>query len=206
MMKHRSIARIILGICFVATLNSVLVPCARGQRGGMTIPRNLEQMVSQAEVILRGRVTDAHLEPHPLLHHLPTIVVSLRVDEVLKGQVKDSFTFRQFVWDVRDRLDVAGYAKGDEVLLLLNPPTRYGLTSPVGLEQGRFRLLRDEQGRTSAVNGHGNVGLFRGLAELSRARKLQLSAEAQSLIEQPYKGPVPYDQLRDLVRQLAGSK
>ena len=45
----------------------------------------------------------------------------------------------------------------------MNAPSRYGLTSPAGMEQGRFRIHRDRTGRTSALNGAGNHRLFAGL-------------------------------------------
>ncbi len=61
--------------------------------------------------------------------------------------------------------DVAGYRKGQELLLLMNGSSRYGLTSPVGLEQGRFRIQRDRSGREVATNGAGNLRLFERLRD-----------------------------------------
>jgi hypothetical protein len=172
------------------------------QRGALTRPLNIAQLVAQSAVIVRGHVTSARVEPHPDLRHIFTVVVTLRVDETLKGQAAQNFTFRQFLWDVRDRYDAAGYRKGQHLLLLLNPPTRYGLTSPAGLEQGRFRITRDAQGREMATNGRGNTGLFRGLGERLQRQRLTLGPRATALIQQQPAGPIALDDLRELTRQL----
>jgi hypothetical protein len=129
-------------------------------------------------------------------------VVTLRVAETLKGDVEPTFTFRQFIWDIRDRYDAAGYRKGQHLLLLMNPPTRYGLTSPAGLEHGRFRISRDAAGHESAVNGRGNAGLFRGLAAQLDRKRVNLGPRAAAMIRQNQAGPIALDDLRELTRQL----
>ena len=183
---------------------SVVVPPAAGQRGGITLPRNLEQLIAQSSLILRGRVLEARVEPHPTLKNLSTVLVTLRVYEVIKGDAAENLTFRQFIWDARDRLNAAGYVKGRELLLFLNPPTKLGFSTPAGLEQGRFRILRDHLGREYAVNGHGNFGLFADIADEARARGLRLSPRALSLLEEFPKGPVLLNSLRDLIHELLG--
>ena len=115
---------------------------ALAQRGALTLPRNLSQLVEGSADIVRGTVMSARVEKHPQLPHLDTIVVTLRVDETIKGAPAKTYTFRQYIWDIRDREDRAGYFKGQSYLLLMNAPSRFGLTSPVGMDQGRFRLKR----------------------------------------------------------------
>ena len=119
---------------------------AHAQRGAITLPRNLADLSSNAGQIIQGRVVSATVEPDPRYNHLQTLVLTLAVDDVLKGQAPATFTFREFLWDIRDISDHAGYHLGDEVLLFLNRPTTLGFVSPVGLEQGRFRVVR--AGRT----------------------------------------------------------
>lgn len=187
----------------VAALLAVAASPARAQRGALTRPLTLAEMVDQAEVVVRGRIIAAGAEPHPDDSRLQTVVVTLRVAETLKGHSGESFTFRFFIWDVRDRSNAAGYRKGQEVLLLLSPATRRGLRSTAGLEQGRFRIVRDATGAAAAVNGHGNAGLFGGLeAELKR-RGLAVSVEAARLAAERPAGPVPLTQLTELIRSLA---
>ena len=103
----------------------LVVACASAtpafaQRGAMTVPRNLDQLTDRAADIVRGTVVSAHVEKHPQLTNLDTVVVTLRVRETLKGQANGTYTFRQYIWDVRDRYDNAGYRKGQDLLLLMN--------------------------------------------------------------------------------------
>jgi len=191
----RSLAAALVGL--------LLASPAAGQRGAITRPRNLPQLVEQAAVILRGHVISARVEPHPELIHLSTVVVSMRVRETLKGQAGSTFTFRQYIWDIRDRYESGGYKKGQELVLLMNAPTRYGLSSPAGLEQGRFRILRDSEGREMAINGYGNAGLFRDLGAQLARKGMRLSPRLSTLTSQDRARPVPLEDLRVLIRQLA---
>ena len=185
---------------FLATLWPAPL-CA--QRGVRAQPRNLGELVVQSAVIVRGYVLSAKVEPHPDLRNLPTVVVTLRVAETFKGEAAQTLTFRQFIWDIRDRYDAAGYRKGQHVLLLMSPTTRYGLTSPAGLEQGRFRISRDAAGREVASNGYGNAGLFRNLPGQLKSKRLAVAPHLAALIEQHRSGPIALADLRDLTRQLS---
>jgi hypothetical protein len=179
------------------------VPAA-AQRGALTIPRNLEQLTDRASDIVRGTVVSARVEKHPELANLDTVVVKLRLTDTLKGSAQETFTFRQFIWDLRDRQDAAGYRKGQDLLLLMIAPSRYGLSSPAGLEQGRFRIERDRRGRTMAVNGAGNFKLFEGL-DASTKTAASLSSRQASLIAKHRKGPVEAAELTAMIRAIAGN-
>ncbi len=198
----QSAARICAAALFIVFLSSP----SSAQRGAITLPQNLGELVDEAAVIVRGQVVSARAEPHPDLQGLPTVVVMLRVAETLKGTTEAAFTFRQFVWDVRDRSESRGYRKGDHLLLLLIKPSPYGLSSPAGLEQGRFRIVLDSTGRQVAVNDHGNAGLFRELAPRLKAKGVALSPRLAAMVAQASPGAVPLDDLRELIRQMAGSK
>ena len=176
---------------------------AFAQHGAITIPRNLEQMTDRAADIVHGTVVAARVEKHPELTNLDTVVVTIRVRDTLKGAARETFTFRQYIWDVRDRFDAAGYRKGQELLLLMNAPSRYGLTSPVGIEQGRFRIVRDG-GRAAALNGTGNQRLFAGLSQ-DTSRPVALTERQASLIAKHRRGPVDFEELTAMIRAYAGS-
>jgi hypothetical protein len=180
----------------------ITVPAA-AQRGALTIPRNLEQLTDRASDVVRGTVVSAHVEKHPELTNLDTVVVTLRLTDTLKGSAQGSFTFRQFIWDVRDRQDAAGYRKGQDLLLLMIAPSRYGLSSPAGLEQGRFRIERDRKGRDVAINGTGNFKLFEGLDAAKSA--VTLSSRQASLVAKHRKGPVEAAELTAMIRAFAGN-
>jgi hypothetical protein len=89
-------------------------------------------------------------------------------------------------------------------LLLMNKPSRYGLTSPTGLEQGRFRIHRDAGGSTFAVNGRGNVGLFSNVQQHLQQRKVRLSPGAGKMIHSKH-GAVRMEELTEVIRGLVGT-
>ncbi len=175
---------------------------AAAQRGALTVPRNLSQLTDRSAVIVRGHVISARVEKHPELTGLNTVLVTLRVKETLKGQTGDTFTFRQYLWDIRDLHDAAGYRKGQEYLLLMNAPNQKGLASPTGMEQGRFRIFRDREGKEVAANGHSNFALFRNLvAQLAKSGKT-LSPRSAKLVQAHRSGPIPTQDLTALIREL----
>ncbi len=176
------------------------------QRGGIALRQNLAGLVEEAAVIVRGQVVSARVEPHPQLENLYTLVVSLRVERTLKGETGKNFTFRQFVWDVRDRYDAAGYQKGQYVLLLVTRPSEYGLSSPVGLEQGRFRILAAGDGQWLALNGAGNQGLWRGLKSVLMKRGIALPPRLEQIVTDERGGPIPLDDLEEIIAALAAGR
>ena len=165
---------------------------AVGQRGAMVRSRNWNELTAQASTIVVGRVASARVEPHPQFKNLQTVVVTLKVSETWKGKAGDTLTFRQFIWDIRDIYAGASYRKGEEVLMLLNPVNEYGLTSPAGLEQGRFAVTYDASGKRYATNGRGNMGLFNHVGQPS------LRPQASAVAKHPGEGPVALDELRSL--------
>lgn len=193
-----------LSVCLVLSAGLALSPPAAAQRGGLAIQQNLAELVDHAGTIVRGHIVSARVEPHPEFTHFYTVVVTLRVQETLKGQAGETFVFRQYIWDIRDRYDAAGYRKGGEMLLFLTRPSEIGLSSPVGLGQGRFRIVRGPEKEELAVNEAANYGLFRDLLPALRARGLSLSQEQTRWIEGQAGGPVPLEDLTELIRLIAG--
>lgn len=186
----------------VCALTGLLLPLpAAAQRGGITLPMDLEELTRSAATIVRGRVISVHHERHPELTNLDTLVVTLRVDTTLKGEPGETLTFRQYVWDIRDTWDLAGYKKGQELLLLLTQPSSVGLSAPVGLEQGRFRIER-LHGKARALNGSGNARLLQGIAQ--RPEKLaRVPTRLRGLVQQHRAGPLELDDLEEMIRSFA---
>lgn len=175
-------------------------PPAHAQEGARVKALNLVQMVDYAGVIVRGRVLSVRAEKHPELTNLNTIVVTLRVSEVIKGEADSEFTFRQYVWDIRDAGTRLGYKDGEDVLLMLGPASRYGLTAPVGFEQGRFRFRIDAEGNVSIANGWNNLGLMRGVEAASPKLAQNVSAPARVIVKQHTQGPIAYNEFKDIIR------
>lgn len=180
-----------------------LVAPAWAQQSALTVPRNLQQLADRSAVIVRGNVISAKMEKHPELTHLDTVVVTLRVRETLKGHAGSRFTFRQYVWDLRDRVNAVGYQKGQDLLLMMIEPSRYGLSSPAGMEQGRFRIERDGAGREYAVNSRNNLQLFDGVGTQMAKEGIVPSPAASNLLAKHRRGPVELRELTALIRQLA---
>jgi hypothetical protein len=187
---------------FLLLLAVVLAAPAWAQRGAMTVPRNLSQLTDRSAYIVRGNVVSAHVEKHPEFTNLDTVVVTLRVKETLKGETGNTFTFRQFIWDIRDRSDGAGYQKGQDLLLMMIAPNQHGLSSPAGLQQGRFRILRDKTGKEFAVNGQSNFKLFEGMGTELARKGITLSAKSSALVAKHRSGPVAVGDLTGLIREL----
>lgn len=195
--------RVALRPCLLLLAALVSAAPVSAQQSALTIPRNLEQLTDRSAVIVRGNVISARMEKHPELTNLDTVVVRLRVRETLKGSAGETFTFRQYVWDLRDRMNAVGYKKGQDVLLMMIEPSRYGLSSPAGMEQGRFRIERDASGREFAVNSRNNLRLFDGVGAQMAKEGAVLSPASASLVAKHRRGPVEFRELAALIRELA---
>jgi hypothetical protein len=196
--------RLLIRCLAAVVLPLLLAAPALGQDGAYTAPADLDQLVQSAQIIVRGRVISARVEPHPQFSNLQTIVVTLTVTKLLKGEAGPTYTFRQFLWDARDETVLATYKRAGEVLLFMNPVSSYGLTSPVGLEQGHFRVLRDAKGNSHVVNGRGNLGLFNQVAGKASSRGLTLSTSVQQMLSKPT-GPASLDAFEEAIQSLAGA-
>jgi len=184
---------------------ALLCPLLFSQRGAITLQRTLPELVAQSGVIVRGHVVSAHVEPHPQYANLMTVVVTISAEVSLKGNPGASFTFRQYIWDERDVMQAAGYRKGQEWLLLMNPVNSNGLTSPVALEQGRFQVFRNTAGAVTVANGRANAGLFTGAAAQAQRSKGTFTNRAMQMMRTPSKGPVALQDLEDAIRGFVGA-
>src|SRR5881227_3939403 len=90
-------------------------PLSVAQRGALTSPRGLDQLSEEAALIVHGSVISAKVEPHPQFRNLITVLVTMNVDETLKGKPAKTIQFRQYIWDLRDQIDAAQYSKGEEL-------------------------------------------------------------------------------------------
>lgn len=186
------------------SLAFILTIQTHAQRGAITAPRTLPQLTESAATIVQGFVLSAKVEPHPELRGIQTVVVTLHVARTLKGTPTATFTFRQFIWDIRDRYDAAGYRRGQNLLLFMRAPSQYGLSSPVGLDQGRFRITRDARGNFIATNGAANAGLLRGVTE--KIAVANLSRATAATLAQHHSGAIPLPQLTEMITKLEQAK
>jgi hypothetical protein len=175
----------------------------------------LGELVQEAQRIFVGvcvAVRDGALV-RPNGGSIPYTEYTFVVRDVLKGSLEERVTIRQFgtrqprpTADGRHAVvtrvpSMPEYEPGEEFLLFLVGDSTLGLTSPVGLAQGAFRIT-DVAGARVAVNGFGNAGLFRGMSPAMTGATGALSAEETALFRMT-RGPLGLDPLVSLVRRLA---
>lgn len=131
-----------------AVICSALVPNAWAQR---SIPMSLERMVRQAGVIVQGRViaTETGRDPRT---GLPATWITIEVRENFYGASTSTVRYKQFGGTVDGIVtptpDLPRLATGEEVILLLYPPSKQaGFQSPVGMAQGIFRVKEVRSGK-----------------------------------------------------------
>lgn len=161
-------------------------------------PINLEETVRLSGRAFFGRcveVRDLPKDATGLAIRLYRFVV---LEPVLNTEAGEIVEFRQ----VRGGKVAGGifgmpeYRKGQELLLFLYGESRLGMTSPVGVEQGIFRPVRQADGTRAFVNGVGN----RNLALYLEAEAVGLAAdEVQALREAR---PLRLEELRSMVERI----
>ncbi|MGH9818497.1 MAG: hypothetical protein ACRD6I_20740 [Candidatus Acidiferrales bacterium] len=185
----------------LALLAALLIaPPLTAQRGARVLHRNIAQLVQNAEYIFRGEVTEAFTEPHPQFSNLQTVVVTLRIVEAIKGNLGAAYTFRQYLSDPRDIQGKLDYRPGQQYFLLMLKPSQYGLSSPSGHEQGRFRIITDAQGNVLVRNGFDNIRLMERIDQTMPSLKAALNPATQARVAKHHRGPIPYDDLKSIIR------
>lgn len=154
-MKHKALANQRIGI-----LLCPLVIFAAGMicsvHASQVRPVNLEEMAERAENIFSGECVAVEIVDS-VAH------VTLNVDRTVKGELAGTVT-------VRMAAGAQHLAPGEEVILFLYGEGATGVTSAVGLGQGKFTVIEDKRGRRIAVNGFGNWTLFNELSPEARTR------------------------------------
>ena len=120
----------------------------------------LEEMVQRAGKIVSGRCTAVNVVKDAE-RGIPVTELTFQVHRSLKGPATDTLVIRQPGDATRPGLlGLPQFRAGEEVLLLLYGESSSGLTSPVGLGQGKFTVITDKQGKRWAVNAFGNRNLL----------------------------------------------
>lgn len=160
--------------CLVASLlSTALAPTPAS--GGQARLVSLEQMTERAGRIFSGQCTGAEVVFDPNLG-ADVIVATFRVERAIKGVTGRTVTVRMPGAGVVSGASGAGadaaapFRKGDEVILFLYGESPQGMSAPVGLGQGHFKVLTDKQGRKHALNQFGNRQLLTDVRPEVRAR------------------------------------
>ncbi len=135
--------RIATRICVMALLLSGAAIAQRPALTGIAAVPNLGRLTRSSGYIFSGTVTSVGRVVAATPGDVATMRIVFRVEQAVLGvRTGQILTIREWagLWDAGER-----YRPGERVLLFLYPPSRLGLTSPVGGWQGRFRIDRNGQ-------------------------------------------------------------
>ena len=162
---------------------------------------NLAFLARRAEVVVQGRVVNVRYEGLPGYPNIPTVVVTVQVERMLRGPEGAQYTFCQWLVGREMYRGKGGYLPGQRLMLFLPSPSQYGLSSPLGHEQGRFKIVPDARGQETIANGYGNAGLFKGVADNAAENGAPLD-EAQIRLAGRAGGAAPLREFVGLVDHL----
>jgi len=147
-------------------------PISRGPLPALGIPGPmLRRVIRDSRQIFAGTVIKIDRSVSSATSAIAATRMTFRVEEPIRGVRKGQIVeVREWggLWQTGER-----YRVGERVLLFLHPPSKLGLTSPVGGAIGRFEIDRD---RRVKLRGNGSSGVskieLRSLAAaLRRAAK-----------------------------------
>jgi hypothetical protein len=132
---------------------------------GSPYPQHPRPLIRSSGYIFAGTVKSVE-RAAPKGNGVPTILINFHVDQAMRGvRTGQMLAVREWagLWESGER-----YRPGERVLLFLYPPSKLGLTSPVGGPWGRFRIGPDGQvifdpGRVGFLAPHPRIrNRFRG--------------------------------------------
>ncbi len=161
---------------------------------------NLSEMSAVADRVFLGRCLA--IEVAGTVVGMPVVAYTFQVLEGLRGvRAGDELTFRQVQTGrgvARGIPGMPAFKVGQELVILLHPDSRRGLTSPVGWTQGVFSVSRQPAGEVSLINALDNRNLALDLPE-TETRKMGLSATESSQLRQA--GPVSFSVFRTVMEK-----
>lgn len=134
------------------------------------IPPTFDQLVSQAEVIFQGRVTDVRSQwvGEGAQRHIVSYV-TFKVEDGVKGNPGEAYTIRMFGGTVDgESMGVSGaptFKPGDDDILFVENNGSQVIPL-VGIMHGRFRVKRDHSGRDVVTTNEGEP--VKNVARLGR--------------------------------------
>lgn len=178
---------LLFGFCALAAVNFA--------RATTVIPPTFDELVTRAELIFQGTVTDISSQwvGEGSQRHIVTFV-TFKVDDQIKGDAGASYTIRMLGGTVGEQTmevtDAPKFARGDRDILFVENNGRQ-FVPLVGIMHGRFRVERDERsGQDVVADDHG--GAVTDLAELGKEEAMPQakSASAPSLSVLDFKAAI----------------
>jgi hypothetical protein len=164
-------------------------------------PVNLAYLSQRADIIVQGQVMSVRHKPLPGYPNIPSVEVTLSVERSLRGLPGKTYTFREVYLGLRSKDGKQGYRTGQRLLLFLPSPSQYGLSSPIGIGQGRFHIAVDSAGYAKIANEQGNAGLLRDVERDAVRAGKQLTPDQRKLAS-TRRGSLPLEGFVSLVQSL----
>ena len=169
---------------------------------------NLEQLTALSEKVFSGRCLS--VTPKTDSGDRSVEEVTFEVEEMIKGEPADKIMFKQLSSSALKSTsggqglasNLPQYKVGEEAVVFLSADGPLGLTAPVGLFQGKFKVTVSKNGEKRLVNGMGNHGLFLGSSRSPRIKAMTLSSQEKALLK-GQADALPYDPFVSLVKKLA---
>jgi hypothetical protein len=140
-----------------------------------TVRMNLEQMVAEAGIIVRGTVVSVNASKDPetgILSSFITIDVSENFFGAGDGWITLKILASRTAGGARKFTELPEYSPGQEIIAMFYAPSEIGFTSPVGMAQGTFTVITDPRtGERNVRNGMDNARLFSGIKNSSALAK-----------------------------------
>ena len=167
--------------------------------------RNAEEMVSLSERIFVGVCVSVEQKQLDLNNgsFMTYTEYTFEILQSIKGVSGEKIVLRQ-VGLAKGPGSIIGmptYETGEKYLLFLREDSEYGLTSPIGLGQGAFKIFKASNGADLAINTFGNRGLFHRM-DSKRLAKKTLKQEEKAMLNQT-SGPVGLENFVGLIKTLS---
>jgi hypothetical protein len=167
----------------------------------MTLPVDLSYLSQRADIIVQGKVLSVQNETLAGHSSFATVSVTLEVETMLRGPSAKTYTFREMALGAKRKMGKQSYRVGQRLVLFLPAPSIYGLSSPIGIEQGRFHIGSSAAGADMVINEVGNAGLFKSVAQKASKAGKKLTQE-QLRTTSNERGPVRLDEFISLTKSL----
>lgn len=192
-------------------LKRLLVACLLGlamviPAGATTVlPLYLDEMIASSAIAFEGTCVENRTERDPGTNFVVTYT-TFAVREALKGEVAMTHVIKQIggrLPDGTSDFNIQGVPKftpGEEYVVFLAGVSSAGFSSPIGLSQGKFTVVRGPSG-AKVTNGRDFRDMTRNIASQQAPKAL-----VQKL--QQAAGPVrnlDLDEFKQLVRERAGA-
>jgi hypothetical protein len=188
----RSFSKLLLALA--CAMSMVAFACLAPVYAASVVPLYLEEMIDTSAVAFEGTVTETHSERDAGTGFAVTYT-TFAVSDVLKGNVGTSYTIKQIGGTLPDdklqfRVEgVPTFVVGQDYVVFLAGVSSAGFSSPIGLEQGRFRV-NGETGVKRVANG-------RDFRDMTARITAKLPAHARAQLEGKASGSVKEMDLDD---------